>query len=67
LHHYDPDYTATVHLVLDDLPAGSRFRLKNKPELLFESLERRRTRWLCREVTTGRTYTVAATAEVTKH
>ena len=64
LHRYDPDYSAEEHLTLDDLPAGSRFRLKSKPDICFESLERRRTRWLCRDLATGRQYTVAATAEV---
>ncbi len=64
LRHYDPDYNPEEHTTLDDLPAGSRFRLKARPELLFESVERRRTRWLCRDLATGRPYTVASTAEV---
>lgn len=64
LHRYDKDYVEGAVVHLDDLPAGSRFRLKNNPELLFESLEHRRTRWLCREVDTGRQYTVAGAAEV---
>jgi len=64
LHRHDPGYDAEAHLVLDDLPAGSRFRLKTRPDLLFENLERRRTRWLCRDTATGRTYTVNARAEV---
>ena len=64
LHRYDPGYSDEEHLTLDGLPAGSRFRLKTKPDMLLESVERRRTRWLCRDVATGRQYTVAATAEV---
>lgn len=64
LHHYDPDYCPEEHLTLDRLQPGTRFRLKSKPGILFESVERRRTRWLCRDVATGRSYTVAATAEV---
>ena len=64
LHHYDKDYVEGSVVHLDELPAGSRFRLKNKPEFVFESLEHRRTRWLCREVSTGRQYTVAGSAEV---
>ena len=64
LHHHDPDYTAEKHTTLDDLPAGSRFRLKTKPEMLFENLQRRRTRWLCRDLDTGRQYTIAARSEV---
>ena len=64
LHHYDPGYSNEEHLILDHLPAGSRFRLKARPDILFESLERRRTRWLCRDLATSRQYTIAATAEV---
>ena len=64
LHHHDPDYSAAEHTTLDDLPAGSRFRLKTNPKMLFESVERRRTRWLCRDLATGRQYTIAAHAEV---
>ena len=64
LRHYNPDYSSEEHTILDDLPAGSRFRLKTKPEILFESLERRRTRWLCRDLATGRQYTIASHAEV---
>ena len=64
LHRYDKDYVEGRVTHLDDLPVGSRFRLKNKPEFVFESLEHRRTRWLCREVDTGRQYTVAGSAEV---
>ncbi|MBR4738990.1 MAG: hypothetical protein IK058_03200 [Bacteroidales bacterium] len=68
LHRYDPGYSDEEHLTLDHLPAGSRFRLKAKPDMLLESVGRRRTRWLCRDTTTGRQYTVAATAEVnTEH
>lgn len=65
LHRHDPGYTDTPHLMLDDLPVGSRFRLKTRPDILLVNLERRRTRWLCRDVATGRQYTVAARAEVT--
>ena len=65
LHRYDKGFDATV-LHLDDLPAGSLFRLKRKPELLFRSQEKRRTRWLCKEVATRRQYTVNGSAEVEK-
>lgn len=73
LHHYDPGYSAADHLTLDRVhaesnsAAGIRFRLKARPEILFESVERRRTRWLCRDVASGRQYTVAGTAEITEH
>ena len=70
LHRHDPDYTPDEHLTLDHLLAtrgdndSIRFRLKNKPDLLLESIVRRRTRWLCRDVATGRQYTVSAHADV---
>ena len=64
LHRHDPGYDPGEHITLDRLPVGSLFRLKTKPDILFESLERRRTRWLCRDTASGRTYTVSATAEI---
>ncbi len=64
LRHYNPNYSAEEHTVLDELPAGSHFRLKNKPQKLFESIQRRRTRWLCRDLDSGRHYTIAARSEV---
>lgn len=65
LRRYDRDYDpAAAPLHLDDLPAGSFFRLATAPGRLFQSLERRRTRWLCIEQDTGRHYTISASAEV---
>ncbi|MBR6844167.1 MAG: SprT-like domain-containing protein [Bacteroidales bacterium] len=64
LHRYDPGYTPEAVIHLDDLPAGSLFRIKRKPSILFRSDERRRTRWLCTDTATGRRYTVPAVAEV---
>lgn len=64
LHRYDKDYVEGAVVHLDDLPAGSRFRLKSRPERLFVSLEHRRTRWLCREEDNRRQYTVNGAAEV---
>ena len=64
LHRYDADAQDEPAVRLDDLPAGSSFRLKKRPAILFVSVERRRTRWLCRDVATGRMYTVAGGAEV---
>ena len=67
LHRYDADYDPDeVPLTLDDLEAGDCFRLKQRPERLFEALERRRTRWLCREIDGGRQYLVNGAAQVTK-
>lgn len=63
LHTYDKGEN-TPAIRLDTLPVGSRFRLVSKPELLFETIEHRRTRWLCREVGSGRQYLVNGHAEV---
>ncbi len=64
LHHYDADYDPSAHLTLDDLPAGTHFRLKSNPTLELASVEHRRTRWLCVVPGTRRFYTVSGTAEV---
>lgn len=66
LHHHDKGYDGTAVLHLDNLPAGSLFRLKAKPEHLFRSQEKRRTRWICIELATRRQYTVSGSAEVEK-
>ena len=65
LRYYDVGAQGIAAVHLDDLPVGSRFRLKANPDVLFESVERRRTRWLCRDVDSGRKYAVAGRAEVT--
>lgn len=65
LRRYGNEYDPNI-LTLDSLPAGSIFQLKNKHNMTFMSLERRRTRWLCREVETGRQYLVNVSAEVVK-
>lgn len=65
LHRYDADYTPD-RIVLDQLASGDHFRLKHKPEHLFEALEKRRTRWLCTDLASGRQYLVNGSAEVMK-
>ena len=64
LRRHDSGYTPETDIRLDDLPAGSLFRLKAKPDILFRNDERRRTRWLCTDVATSRRYTVPASAAV---
>lgn len=56
----------TTHLTLADLPIGSAFRLKSKPERLFVNLEKRRTRHLCSEQNSTRRYLISGTAEVVR-
>lgn len=65
LHRHDPGYNPdNLTPTLDDLQPGARFRLVQRPSLLFEAMERRRTRWLCRELTSDRQYLVNGTAAV---
>ena len=64
LHRYDPGYNEEQHITLDTLSSGTRFRMKAKPQLLFEAIEKRRTRWLCRELSSNRRYLVNGGAEV---
>lgn len=44
--------------VLDDLSAGDVFRLKGREEMVFVAEEKRRTRWRCRELVSGKVYLV---------
>ena len=68
LHHYDADYNPNdVSLSLDNLQPGDRFSLKQRPWQTFEALVRRRTRWLCRDLDSGRQYLVNGSAQITKH
>ena len=62
---YNPDYDETQQTItLNDLQPGFLFRLANKPQQLFQAKEKRRTRWLCSEVTTGHLFLVSGTAPV---
>ncbi|MBP5189719.1 MAG: hypothetical protein J6031_02245 [Bacteroidales bacterium] len=51
-------------MLLKDLPDGSLFRIKSRPDMLFRSVEKRRTRYRCAEEKTGRSYLVSGDAEV---
>ena len=51
-------------LTLNALHEGARFRLANRPEKLFVANEKRRTRWLCTDVGSGRQYLVVGAAKV---
>ncbi len=64
LHRYDPGYQEEQHLTLNDLPIGSTFRLQNKPDMLFQSIEKRRTRYRCIELHSQTAYLVAGNAPV---
>lgn len=64
LTHYNPDYVPDEYITLNDLPIGSLFRLVKKPEMLLESLEKRRTRYKCRNVHSGEMYLVDGVGQV---
>lgn len=51
-------------VTLDTLPQGSHFRIKGNATHTFESLQRLRTRWKCRDLATGRLYSVSGSAPV---
>lgn len=64
LRRHDPGYQPDTAVHLDDLSAGTLFRIKRNPVLLFRAEQRRRTRWICTDTGSGRLYTVPGTAEV---
>lgn len=66
LHRYDKgfDPTAPRPVRLDDVAPDTLFRLVSNPRILFRAVERRRTRWLCIDTATRRSYTVSGRAEV---
>ncbi|MBQ0015581.1 MAG: SprT-like domain-containing protein [Bacteroidales bacterium] len=49
--------------MLNNLVPGTLFALPEQGKL-FRSIQKRRTRWICEEVNTGRKYTVSGTARV---
>lgn len=64
LPHYDEGYEVGERLLLDNLMPGTRFRIKAKPQRVFEAVEKRRTRWICSDVATGQQFLVYGAAEV---
>lgn len=51
-------------MTLAELPIGSSFRLKSKPDKLFVSIEKRRTRYLVSDSRTGLRYLISGAAEI---
>ncbi len=64
LRHYNPDYTPTDDLTLNQLPPGTAFRIADKPQKPFRALEKRRTRWICLGLDDNKKYLVSGTARV---
>ena len=64
LRHYNPDYTPSQDITLNDLTPGTRFLIASRPDHHFVAAEKRRTRWICRCLEDGRQYLVSGTAQV---
>ena len=64
LRHYDSDYNPSDNITLDQLEPGTLFRIAEKPEKLFRSVERRRTRWICIALDDQKKYLVSGSARV---
>ena len=64
LRHYDPDYTPSQDITLNDLTPGTRFHIASRPDHHFQALEKRRTRWICLNLADGKKYLVSGTAVV---
>jgi hypothetical protein len=61
LKKYDSKETIDGAILLGDLKIGSRFELRRR---VFEKLETRRTRVLCKELSSGKRYLISSHAEV---
>ena len=56
--------TALSELLLKDLPVGSRFRIKSRPQHLFQSVEKRRTRYRCIDMDTHIPYLISGSMPI---
>ena len=61
----NPSVAANV-TTLKELPVGTLFRITARPQILFRSAEKRRTRYRCIDTATGLPYLVSGDAVVTK-
>ena len=64
LRHYNPNYTPSDDLTLNQLPPGTAFRIADNPQKPFRALEKRRTRWICLGLDDNKKYLVSGTARV---
>lgn len=61
----EPQLPVTHHYqTLSELPIGTIFRIKNRPGQTFRSEEKRRTRFRCVDIATGKNWLVSGNAEV---
>lgn len=64
LHHYDPDYDGTEQTILNELAPGTRFHIEGQSSHHFQSIEKRRTRWICVDLASEKRFLVSGTAPV---
>ncbi|MBQ6068858.1 MAG: SprT-like domain-containing protein [Bacteroidales bacterium] len=64
LRRYDPDYSPSNDLTLNQLAPGTAFRIAANPQKSFRALEKRRTRWICLGLDDNKKYLVSGTAQV---
>lgn len=64
LAHYGEAPGEIKAIRLKDLPVGTEFRMVSKPQILFKSLEKRRTRYCCVDVARGMKYLVSGESVV---
>ena len=64
LRHYNPDYTPSQDITLNDITPGTRFHIASRPDHHFQALEKRRTRWICLNLADKKKYLVSGTAVV---
>lgn len=64
LKAFDVPEKVSQEVLLKELPVGSFFRIKERPRILFRSLEKRRTRYRCVDVQTQAPYLVSGDAVV---
>lgn len=64
LKHYNEGYVETECLTVNNLAPGICFRIKAKPQKVFRTIEKRRTRWLCEEAHSGQKFLVSGEAEI---
>ena len=67
----DPELMKVLHrrneeesLTVEDIPEGALFLLPKQTGRIFRKGEKRRTRYLCKELTTGRVYTIHGLAMI---
>lgn len=65
LQCYTPGYNPATNRTLNQLSPGATFRLATNPHYHFRAIEKRRTRWICQNLSDGKQYLVSGSAAIT--